>query len=85
MPSTTAKMLPTRTLKKSSMRERPRRSRYSPWRWKPSGTINAMNGSTLMYCSTGGCPRVIAISPVSKRNRYAMKNATMPSAASATT
>ena len=38
-----------------------------------------MNGSTLMYCSTGGWPRVIAISPVSKRSRYATKNATMPS------
>jgi hypothetical protein len=54
MPSTTAKMLPTRTLKKSSMRERPRRSRYRPWKWNPSGTISAMKGRTLMYCSTGG-------------------------------
>ena len=45
----------------------------------------AMNGSTLMYCSIGGCPRVIAIRPVSNRNRYARKNATMPSTASVAT
>jgi len=29
-PNTTARMLPTRTAKKSSTRERPRRSRYTP-------------------------------------------------------
>ena len=52
----TARMLPTNTAKKSSTRDRPRRRRYRPCRWKPSGTSAAMNGSRLMYCCSGGRP-----------------------------
>jgi hypothetical protein len=71
-PSTTIRMLPTKTAKKSSTRVRPRRSRYSPWTWNAIGTSTATNGSRLTYCSKGGWPLVTGISPaiqVSKRSR----------------
>ncbi len=54
MPKTTATMLPTKTAKKSSTRERPRRSRYRLWTWKAKGTRTPTNGSTLTYWLNGG-------------------------------
>ena len=38
-------MVPTKTPKKSSTRERPRRRRYRPWTWKAIGTSRPMNGA----------------------------------------
>ena len=66
-PKSTARMLPTNTAKKSSTRERPRRRRYSPCRWNPSGTRATMKGRTLTYCQKGGSPLVTGMTPMLNR------------------
>ncbi len=68
IPKTTARMLPTKTAKKSSTLERPRRSRYSPWMWNAAGTSTPMNGRTLTYWLNGGKPLVTGMRPLSKRS-----------------
>src|SRR5262249_58669561 len=85
MPRTTARIEPTNTAKKSSTRERPRRNRYKPWKWNPSGTSTAMNGRTFIYWPIGGMPFVIGTIGTWKRSQYAMMNADTPINASVTT